>query len=63
VVLQFAVAPDGSPRYFAEVGGQVHPEYAEAVWKAVVACDWIPGRGPDGTPAMIWVILNMQFSG
>jgi hypothetical protein len=60
VVAKFAVGPDGTPSRFQMMTDAPLPVGRE-IKRAVLACEWEPGRDPEGTPAAIWVILPFRF--
>jgi hypothetical protein len=62
VTVLFAVGPDGEPGWFRVVSSGVPAGVAEAIWKAMRACEWEPGRDPQGNPAAVYVVLPLSFS-
>jgi hypothetical protein len=60
VVAKFAVGPDGTPSRFQMMTDAPVPVGRE-IKRAVLACEWEPGRDPEGKPAAIWVILPFGF--
>lgn len=61
VVAKLAVAEDGSVERFEDVSDPLDPTgaVAAALERAVRACEFAPGRDPEGRPATIWLILTV----
>jgi len=62
VTVMFVVGTDGQPGRYRVVTDRVPLGIVEPMWKAIVGCEWIPGRDPDGNPAPIYVILPFRFT-
>ena len=65
-VARWVVCADGSVGTFsldaiADPGAKmlVH----QAVWRAVVACEWAPGADPTGRAVDMWMTAPIQFQG
>jgi protein TonB len=61
VTVKFAVLGDGTPAYFQVLTGVPNRRIGEAIWKAVAACQWVPGADASGQPASIWVVVPFRF--
>lgn len=63
VVVKFAVGRDGQVSLFQVLSGAVaDPRVAEAIWRGVQDCEWLPGADAQGKLARIWVIQPVRFS-
>jgi hypothetical protein len=61
VTVKFAVAPDGAVDRFEDVSSPpAAPQVVAAVRRAVVKCDFVPGRDPTGKLAYTWMILTVS---
>ena len=61
VTVKFAVAPDGAVDRFEDVSSPpAAPPVVAEVRRAVIKCDFAPGRDPGGRPAYTWMILAVS---
>jgi hypothetical protein len=61
VTVKFAVAPDGAVDRFEDVSSPpAAPPVVAEVRRAVIKCDFLPGRDPEGRPAYTWMILAVN---
>ena len=61
VTVKFAVKKDGTPDKFQILGGTDNAQIADAIWRGILSCKWVPGNDPQGRPTAIWVILPLNF--
>jgi protein TonB len=62
ITAKFAIRPDGVPTRFEVMGGVPDQRIADAMWRAVQGCRWVPGADAQGRPVSIWVILPFRFT-
>lgn len=60
VTVKFVVGPDGNPSRFQMVSNVPLP-VARELRRAVYSCEWVAGRGAEGEPAPVWVVLPLRF--
>lgn len=63
ITVKFAIGRDGAPSRFETMTGVPDQRIANAIWKAIQECKWIPGADAQGKPTSIWVILPIRFAG
>jgi outer membrane biosynthesis protein TonB len=61
VTVKFAILGNGQPAYFQVLTHLRDGRIAEAIWRAVAACRWVPGADPSGQPVSIWVVVPFKF--
>jgi TonB family protein len=61
VTVKFAVLGNGQPAYFQVLSHVQDGRIGEAIWKAVAACQWVPGADAGGKPVSIWVVVPFRF--
>lgn len=59
--VRFAVMRDGSVSQFSVNGEVPDRRIAEAIWRAVQDCKWIPGTDAQGKPTAIWVVIPIKL--
>ncbi|MBK9517643.1 MAG: hypothetical protein IPO09_09875 [Anaeromyxobacter sp.] len=59
--VKFAIRRDGLPDRFEVVSAAVDDRVAQAIWRAVSACQWVAGTDPQGQPIPMWVFLPLRF--
>lgn len=62
VTARVAVSQAGKPTTVQVMGQVADPRIAEAVRRAVQACDWTPGTDPQGKPAALWVVVPIRLT-
>jgi len=61
VTVKFAVAPDGAVDRFEDVSTPpAAPQVVAEVRRAVIKCDFVPGRDPTGKVAYTWMIMTVR---
>jgi len=61
VTVKFAVAPDGAIDRFEDVSTPpAAPQVVAAVRRAVIKCDFVPGRDPAGKAAYTWMLMTVR---
>jgi protein TonB len=62
VTARVAVSATGQPTTVQVMGQVADPRISEAVRRAVLACNWIPGADAEGKPTALWVVLPIRLS-
>jgi protein TonB len=61
VTVKFAILGNGQPAYFQVLTHLHDSRLGEAIWRAVSACQWVPGADASGQPVSIWVVVPFRF--
>jgi hypothetical protein len=56
------VGTTGLPKQVQVMGESVDPRISDAIRRAVLACEWIPGADAQGTPAQFWAVLPIRLA-
>jgi protein TonB len=61
VTVKFAVYSNASVGSIQILTPIADPRIGDAIKRAITACEWTPGRDPQGRPHAIWVIQPFRF--
>jgi hypothetical protein len=62
VTVRVAVGVTGVPTQVQVMGQVADPRISEAVRRAVLACEWVPGTDAQGTPTLLWVVQPIRLT-
>jgi hypothetical protein len=62
ITARIAVSPTGRTTSVQVMGQVADPRIAEAVRRAVQACDWVPGADAEGKPTALWVVMPIRLA-
>jgi hypothetical protein len=50
------------PKQVQVVGEGVDPGISDAIRRAVLACEWVPGTDAQGKPAQFWAVQPIRLA-
>jgi hypothetical protein len=62
VTVRVAVDPTGVPAQVRSTGPGIDPRNLEAIRRAVIGCEWVPGKDAQGQPSLIWVVVPIRLA-
>ena len=62
VTVRVEVGVTGIPRQVQVLEGGVDPRISDAIRRAVLACEWVPGADAQGKPAQFWAVQPLRLA-
>jgi hypothetical protein len=62
VTVRVAVDATGVPAQVRPTGDAIDPRNFDAIRRAVIACEWTPGKDAQGKPSLIWVVVPIRLA-
>lgn len=62
VTVRIAVGATGVPTQVQVLGSGLDPMIADAIRRAALACEWIPGTDAQGKPALFWAVQPIRLA-
>jgi hypothetical protein len=62
VTVRIAIGASGVPTQVQVMGDKVDPMISDAVRRAALACEWIPGTDAQGKPALFWAVQPIRLA-
>jgi hypothetical protein len=62
VTVRIAVGATGVPTQVQVLGNGLDPMIADAIRRAALACEWIPGTDAQGKPALFWAVQPIRLA-
>jgi hypothetical protein len=62
VTVRIAVGATGMPTQVQVMGEGVNPMISDAIRRAALACEWIPGTDAQGKPALFWAVQPIRLA-
>jgi protein TonB len=62
ITVRVEVGVTGLPKQVQVVGDGVDPGISDAIRRAVLACEWVPGADAQGKPAQFWAVQPIRLA-
>jgi hypothetical protein len=62
VTVRVEVGATGMPKQVQVMGEGVDPGISDAIRRAALACEWVPGTDAQGNPAQFWAVQPIRLA-